>query len=199
MPEFAISNGMQYILPAGAKAELARETYRLHHYLWHGVRSVWEALTDTQRRAILTIQLGWAPPRPGRDSAGNILLDNNSGEDFLFMHRRMIGHLNALLAAEGQPQITGWNSIPGPDDPDYPVPDFPIFTPQKTVEFWKECIVGWEALYSEPAYLRSISLGRLGAQIEFGIHNAVHNRWKKESPVGYRPASALSETINARW
>lgn len=160
---------------------------------------MWEALTDSQRNEIAAIHPDWAPPRAARDAAGNVLLANGSGEDFLYMNRQTIARTNAMLAAAGHPHVTSWTVLPRPDDADYPVTDFPIFTPQKTPEFWAKNMVSWEARYNDPAYLRRVSLGHLGAEIEFGIHNAAHHRWKEESRAGYRPAAALAGPADPRW
>jgi len=65
---------------------------------------VWDDATQGPIR-----ELRWEPPRParegGQDSPGPPILDNDSGEDFLYMHRRMIGAVNERLAEVGGPSV----------------------------------------------------------------------------------------------
>src|SRR6266702_1735314 len=71
--------------------------------------------------------MGWEPPRPARiawEDGYLPILTNNSGEDFLYMHRQMITHVNGILAQIGDPdypKIKVWTHIPAPEDPEYPV------------------------------------------------------------------------------
>jgi len=69
---------------------LADETHRLRHTVWHTVRAVWtsDALTDADRQKIRNF--GWAIDDPPFRPEGGLNLNNGAGEDFLYMHRRMI-------------------------------------------------------------------------------------------------------------
>ena len=101
----------------------AARAVRLHHMLWHTSRNNWLRFSSEVREKFE--QLGWAPPRPAIDAERRPILDNHSGEDFLFMHRRMIAAVNARLAEIADPdypKVEGWARFPLPDDPDYPVP-----------------------------------------------------------------------------
>jgi hypothetical protein len=138
------------------------------------------------------------------DATGSPLRDNDSGEDFLFMHRQMIAQVNAILAAVEDPgytRVEGWSRIPPPGDADYPVPAFSGSGLEeiKSTKYFEEFITPWERRYTDPAYLRNVTLGQLGSDMEFTIHNDMHMRWAAPSPVGYRPTTAFTQNINAQW
>ena len=191
-------------LPSQVVNKMAQRDHRFHHYLWHRVRNSWLRLKESERQAVRDINPAWEPPRPARDQAGNPVRDNDSGEDFLFMHREMIALVNEILAAVGDaayPRVEGWTRVPPPGDADYPVPEFPGSGLEeiKSAEYFDEFIAPWETQYTDPDHLRSVSLGQLGSDIEFTIHNDLHMRWAAPSPVGYRPTTALTQGIGAQW
>lgn len=75
--------------------------------------------------------MGWEPPRPAikEDPATpegwSAIIDNYSGEDFLFMYREMISNINEILTQIHDPQylkVEGWEIVPRPGELDYPVP-----------------------------------------------------------------------------
>jgi hypothetical protein len=182
---------------------------RLAHWLFHGLRNSWERLDATQRQAILAVRPGWEPPRPALDAQRQMLRDNLSGEDFLFMHRQMIAHVNQMLAEAADPlypRVEGWPSVPRPGDPDYPVPA-PIVGPDgqfidafiKSNNAYFQQFALWDFAFTDEAYLRSVSLGQLGADLEYSIHNAMHGRWAAQPAVGIRPGAALTEEIDPQW
>lgn len=183
---------------------MAQRHRRFHHYIWHRVRNAWHWLTDDERQAVRDINLAWIPPRPALDAAGLPLRNNDSGEDFLFMHRQMIALVNNILTKVADPnyqRIGGWRRVPPPEDTDYPVPAFPDsgLEEVKSVEYYDQYISRWERQYTDPDYLGSATLGQLGSDIEFSIHNDMHMRWAAPSPVGYRPTTAITWGIEARW
>ena len=94
---------------------MAERSHRMHHYLWHEVRNGWLSYSPEDRKRIAA--LGWEPPRPARrarpDGSSEPILDNNSGEDFLYMHRDMIASVNAKLA---QVRDEGTRILPGVHD-----------------------------------------------------------------------------------
>jgi len=140
------------------------------------------------------------------------ILDNFSGEDFLFMHHEMIGTINQTLSGDPTyPKVVGWAQLPRPNDADYPVPpdwatgDAQLDTYLRTVksdQAFDNQFVPWERGYTDPARLRQMSLGELGARIEFTIHNQMHMRWCSE-PVatGMRPdvEPVAPDTIDMKW
>jgi len=129
-------------------------------------------------------------------------IDNGSGEDFLFYHRWMIAMVNDLLAKKGKGPIEPWSdkdAIPPPkgECPDEQVPEFlPSFenpdNPNKPIEvewlrlrvkemkspsfFWDK-MNWWGQEYRDRSYLKTLTLGELGARLEMGVHNQMHIRW----------------------
>lgn len=72
----------------------------------------------------------------------------------------------------------------------------------KSDQTFNKQFVPWEHDYTDPTRLRQMSLGELGARIEFTIHNQMHMRWCAE-PVatGIRPDvdPGAPETIGPKW
>jgi hypothetical protein len=191
-------------LPNLLVAEMAQRRHRFHHYLWHRVRNAWLQLKEEERQAVRSIDPGWEPPRPARDEAGRLIRDNDSGEDFFFMHRRMIELANEILSTVADPhypRVEGWRRAPPPGDADYPVPDFAGsgLGEVKSVEYFEQYIARWENQYTDPGYLRAVTLGQLGSDIEFTIHNDKHMRWAAPSSVGYRPNTVVTAGIAEQW
>lgn len=186
----------------------------MHHYVWHEVRNGWLWYPAETQQKIR--QLGWAPPRPARRptaTGSEIMLDNESGEDFLFMHREMIAAVNKVLSGVGDPgypRVEGWTSIPEPDDPIWPTPaayslgdaDADRYIAEcKDTQYFRNTIKGWERGYRDPSTLRSLTLGELGARVEFTIHNRLHMRFSAPPPVGLRPDvdPATPDAIDPIW
>ncbi len=190
------------ILPSAVVTEMAKREHRMQHFLWHGVRNSWERMTLKQKQDIRNIDPAWEPPRPALNVNGNVERDNNSGEDFLYMHRQMVAHVNAILAQikdPNYPKIEGWKNVPLPGDIDYPVPALPGLESVKSDEFYTNTMLPWEKKYTDPSYLKSVSLGQFGADLEFTIHNNMHMRWAAPSQVGYRPSTALTKPVDVKW
>ncbi|GAA4936162.1 hypothetical protein ACFPM3_06285 [Streptomyces coeruleoprunus] len=194
-------------LPKPVVDAMADRSMRLHHLLWHAARNGWAGMTPAEQQIFR--DHGWEPPRPGLTAAGDPEMDNGSGEDFLYMHREMIADVDDILARLGDPQyprVEGWPAVPAPDDPDYPVPpDFDIpGAPGLTgairnakTDASLDQLRAWEATSTDPAVLRQVTLGQLGAFLEYGIHNRMHLRWSAEMPA-YRP-NEDPFTIGAQW
>lgn len=177
-------------LPKAVVDMMARREHRMHHWLWHEVRNNWHSYPrDVQTQLD---DLGWRPPRPLMDEEGRPNLRSAAGEDFLYMHRQMIADVNAVLATVGDPnykRIEGWAVVPPPGDPDYPVPPAwfnPViqpFLPLRTLRriksdvYYYKRFVYWQRLFTDPSFLRRVTLGELGVLIELTIHNIMHLRW----------------------
>ena|SRR5829696_1181371 len=107
-------------LPEPVTRMMAARDHRLHHYLWHQVRNLWWDFSDSDKSKISS--LGWEPPRKARTQPINPQTGrrdpdyhNDSGEDFLYVHRVMIANVNEKLAEIGDPtypKVIGWQSIP---------------------------------------------------------------------------------------
>jgi hypothetical protein len=203
-------------VPEDIKRMMATREWRMHHFLWHEIRNGWLLFDDATKDTIR--QLGWEPPRPARtmpDANGQSgpNLTNDSGEDFLYMHRQMIGTVNAELARihdSKYPRVQGWASLPRPGDSDYPVPPAwetgdrgldDYLADVKSDATFNSSFRPWQKMYTDRKKLAAWSLGELGARLEFTIHNQMHMRWCSEPAAGMRPDIDVThpETIDGRW
>jgi hypothetical protein len=156
------------------------------------------------------------------DVTGNPDVKSDSGEDFLYMHRQMIGDVNAILSQVGDsnyPRVQGWTIPPAPDDQSYPVPPawfdpgaqeqtpFASLERTKSDVFYQKRFRFWQRAFTDPTALRGMTLGALGITIEMTIHNAMHMRWSA-FPGSIRPDPLQGtgeidptggETIGTEW
>jgi hypothetical protein len=102
------------IIPT-ALSMLASKSHRLKHAVWHTVRirGVWFALNDNDKTMIRN--LGWGLDRPPFNENNELNLSNGAGEDFLFMHRKMITMVNDEYDLQGISRVKGWKALPHPD------------------------------------------------------------------------------------
>jgi len=209
----ASSKSDRLSLPQSVIKVLASREMRHHHFLWHNVRENWNRLTPEAQQEIR--DLGWEPPRPSRryENGSTIAVtDNDSGEDFLYMHRQMIIKVNKILADNNEPygKIQGWTKLPGPGDEEWPITEGYIIpnatgrtaTVQrwKSEEFYNETIKPMEETLTNYTNLRNMTLGEFGSRIESTLHGWYHLRYSSESPYGYRPTvvEGLPE-IDTKW
>ncbi len=192
---------------------MARREVRMHHLLWHQVRNEWLFYKEETRQEIRS--LGWEPPRPARrplpGDRSQPIYDNFSGEDFLYMHRQMIADVNEVLGEVAQPDYTrveGWNRIPRPDDPDYPVPPpwdtgdagFNDYLKRvKSRQVFEADFVRWEQEYTNRDTLKQWSLGEFGARLEYSVHNQMHMRWCEQSDIRPDIDPTRPGEIDPRW
>jgi hypothetical protein len=191
-------------LPAQVVSEMAQRRRRFHYYLWHRVRNSWPRLTESERQAIHDVNPLWAPPRAALDAVRRPARDNESGEDFLFMHRQMIALADDILARvkdPAYPRVEGWRRVPPPGNAAYPVAEFPDSELEevKSHRYFEQFIARWEWQYTDSTYLKAVTLGQLGSDIEFTICHDMHMRWAAPSPVGYRPPAHVTQGIGAEW
>jgi hypothetical protein len=73
--------------------------------LWHMVNEDAVAVAEIDKR-------GWWPKRPSFLASGALNLENAAGEDFLYMHRRMIRMLHEVYAGAGATAPSGWTDLP---------------------------------------------------------------------------------------
>jgi hypothetical protein len=134
----------------------------------------------------------------------------------------MIADVNAILAQVGDPnypRVQGWLGVPPPGDPSYPVPPAwfdpgsQAWMPFATLEriksdvFYHKRFRFWQKAFTDPTFLRSVSLGKLGVIIEMTIHNAMHMRWAAFSgstrPDPLQPTGDIDPTkgeeIGVEW
>jgi len=205
-------------LPEEVVETMASRGHRLHHWLWHEVRNSWLSYPEDVRKQIR--DLGWEPPRPALDERRRPILDNNAGEDFLYMHRRMLVDVSAILNRvkdPGYPRVRVWSVPPPPGDADFPVPPawfdptagsdekdrrsgFETLQRIKSAIFYQKRMMYWQKLFTHHGFLRGISLGELGMLMELTIHASMHLRWASP-PAGSRPEPGPAEghTIDPRW
>jgi hypothetical protein len=203
--------GVTEPLPQQAVATLSKRVYRMHHFLWHELRDHWLTYTEEARTRIR--ELGWEPPRPAADERAVEIVANDSGVDFFYLHCELNGFINWILAELGDatfPRIEGWAAMPGPDDPDFPVPPAwfsPEYLPvsnafiarSKTDDFFERRFRYWERLCTDAAFLKQLSLGELGTAVEATLHDAVRSRWAAP-PAAVRPdPPAPGEPIYDGW
>lgn len=208
---------MSITMPREVTDLMAGREHRHHHWLWHEVRNSWLRYPPDVQQQIR--HSGWEPPRPALDERGRPILDNDSGQDFLYMHRQMLADVNRILADVNDPaypRVLAWTTLPPPGDAVFPVPP-PWFDPERGDEvdrrtffevnkrlksniFYEKRLVSWQKLFTDPAFLRDVTLGELGTLIEHSIHAAMHNRWAA-SPAGFRPDPTPMEghTIDPLW
>jgi hypothetical protein len=110
---------------------LSSKNHRLIHALWHTLRgrvqipertgmvyTTWFLLNDSEKARIK--ELGWNLERPPFTTAGGIVLENGAGEDFLYMHRKMITMVRNEYESQGIPYIQSWSRfLPSPDTAQY--------------------------------------------------------------------------------
>lgn len=205
-------------LPQEVIDAMAGREHRLHHWLWHEVRNSWLSYPEDVRQQIR--DLGWEPPRPALNERRRPILDNDAGEDFLYMHRRMLVDVSAILnrvKSPAYPRVWVWSEIPAPGDPDFPVPPawfdptagdtdrdrrlgFETLQRIKSDIFYRKRMLYWQRLFRDHGFLRGITLGELGTLMELSVHASMHLRWAS-APAGRRPEPGPTEgdTIASHW
>lgn len=197
--------------------------HRLFHQLWHASRDKWHKLAKDKHQALRG--LGWQPgPREReRDARGRHKDRNGSGEDFLFMHRHMLGAARAIQDLPSwtrfplpQPELErdrqgfaryfdnqDGNALPptwlASDDDEYTqwVRDI------KSAETFHGNFEVWESRYSDPQYLSKLTLGQFGSELELGLHDWLHMRWASvpRDPVNGMPVpmARTPDDFAGRW
>lgn len=104
---------------SSALSMIASKSHRLKHAVWHTLRlrGMWYALDDESKSEIHN--LGWGLERPPYNKNNELDLSNGAGEDFLFMHRKMIAMMVSEYNSQGVPYIESWKSLPIPDTPQF--------------------------------------------------------------------------------
>ena len=177
---------------------LASIKMRLHHQLWHLARNAWLDVSGAVKAAIQRERWQPGPIGAERHARGGGSRTNGSGEDFLYMHRRMI---RDARARDGE--LQAWVTLPrvGPlssfapgfreaqvGNPDgFAVPPAWVVPGDPGTSDWLHEIRRpsslyapfrvWEQQFTNPRYLATLSLGEMGSRIEWTIHNWMHMRW----------------------
>jgi hypothetical protein len=182
---------------------LASRRHRLQHAVWHTVRGQWHALNADQSVVREIDRRGWWPTRPPFLPTRVLDLENGAGEDFLFMHRRMIAMVREVHQQAGATAAKGWTDIPAPATPqtvyrektdsngtrfvlDADASGFMVPPPArdddtdrsvKSPSFFTGVMRPLAGLFRSPRYLSALTLGQLGNLLEFTIHGWMHVRW----------------------
>ncbi len=182
---------------------LATRRHRLQHAVWHTVRMLWHMLNADPSTVVELERRGWWPKRPPFLATRALDLDNGAGEDFLFMHRKMILMLQEVYAKAVKSPLAGWTTVPSADVPQIVYKAATnsgagsfVFDPEssgfmvppparddegdrmvKSPAFLSGVMRPLQALFQSPRFLSSLSLGQLGNLIEFTIHGWMHVRW----------------------
>ena len=91
---------------------LSERAHRLRHTIWHSIRGDWQSPKMNEEDRNRFKSLGWYLSDPPFTPEGALNLENGAGEDFLYMHRRMIKMVHEIYDKAGQPRPTSWESIP---------------------------------------------------------------------------------------
>ena len=100
---------------------LASREHRLRHTVWHTLRDPsywWHERTTSEDRKYFKDR-GWSFDDPPFRRDGSFDLTNGAGEDFLYMHRRMIAMLREVYVRAKKPFPSGWAAIPGVAAPQF--------------------------------------------------------------------------------
>jgi hypothetical protein len=126
------------IIPSALEM-VSSKSHRLIHAVWHTLRGRIELLPQNSNKFVYTWyildeesknkirELGWyleRPPftKPNRPTErGSLNLGNGAGEDFLFMHRKMITMIRLEYESKGVPYFQSWKT------PSLPLPNIPQF------------------------------------------------------------------------
>lgn len=182
---------------------MASRGHRLQHAVWHTVRTQWHKLSADDNAVKEIDARGWWPKRPPFLAAGGLNLENGAGEDFLYMHRRMILMSQEVYANAGVSAPAGWTALPSAAvpqtayrematsgaktfefDPDAsgdmvppPAQDDDADRMVKSPAFLNGVMRPLSVLFQSPRFLSAMTLGQLGNLLEFTIHGWIHVRW----------------------
>jgi hypothetical protein len=191
---------------------LASRHHRLQHAVWHTVRTQWHALKGDVNAVAEIEKRGWWPNRPPFLETRALDLENGAGEDFLFMHRKMILMMKEVYADAGKSPPAGWTALPSAAAPQTVYKEATvsatktfIFDPEtsgfmvppparddetdrmmKSPAFLGGVMRPLQALFQSARFLSGMTLRQLGNLLEFTIHGWMHLRW---TPTLYDPTS----------
>jgi len=125
-----------------AIAMLSSRAHRLRHTVWHTLRGMWfdAAMTDNDRSEIE--KLGWHLNDPPFRESGRLDFSNGAGEDFLYMHRRMIKMLHGVYSKAGAVPPQGWPEPPFPSAQFAYREELDASTPGRTIFVYDEARSG---------------------------------------------------------
>lgn len=201
--------------PPEVYAHSAARTNRIIHNFFHNIRMSYPLLDEIEQREIEN--LGWKPTLVSyayRSNGTEVLINGTTGEDFLYMHRKMVQAVNDIAEAAGSPWfVDGWNECPNPaTETVWLVP--PVDTVglagsddyidylnyYKTNDFYTNVIVPAQNYLAVDANIEGLTLGELGVKLEYELHTYFHVRFSGYNPIGYRIQSAHPTAfIEEKW
>jgi hypothetical protein len=208
-----------YKLPEPIVMHFADKVHRLHHAVWHGVRELWDDLKPEERAKLKDLDWQIEGGRVALISSSQKtrpMLENGSGEDFLFFHRQMVAHYRMMMTDLGA-KIIEWPEIPQPGaggvaSPDvvpesWNIPEAPNFERRlaalKTDDFFWSRMRWWDVEFKNQKYLATLTLGEFGALLQYTIHNDMHIRWsappRDPETNALLPLGRPDEDISDRW
>lgn len=105
---------------------LSDRVHRLRHTVWHSIRGDWQSEKMTVADRERFKKLGWFLTDPPFKPDGRTLdLTNGAGEDFLYMHRRMIRMVNDMYDAAKKPRPIAWTQLPPANAPQFAYKEAP--------------------------------------------------------------------------
>lgn len=192
---------------AVARPLLNSRAHKQYHWSWHDIRGA--AWRDAQLNPELNrvhsenqingyLTSGWIDRTiyPNfRTWAQKHHINNSeiSGEDFLFMHRKMLKMLNVELGGNGQPCMRPPSQLPASiNDSRWPIPAMQL--PGMTAARRREIQAKLDEVRSmenelTPQYMRGVSLGEMASKIEGGLHIALHQLFSTQQFGGPRTCS----------
>lgn len=158
-----------------ARSMLASESHRRWHYQWH--RSFKEPNAPSSAEQAIWKKAGLLKAHETPEAFQKRLADH-PGESFFFMHRHMIKMLQVELTALGLPCVSPWEQAPtDPQDPIWPQPRFADVVDELDLEMIEaefRHVREWSAKFSDPKFLRGVSLNSLGIQMQSSLHIILH-------------------------
>ena len=173
------------------QALMGTADHRMWHFLWHGIRNSWDRMTPAQQAQIVAAFGADWRRKPN---------DADTGEEFLHMHRMMLGMLNsAAKSANYTLYPTGvkadnlsvfndvWTSpgvfsSQGAADKKFPFPDGTTRV--------DENLRAWDIEAKSAAKL-ALPLGEYGTWLEQSLHNRMHMMWADTRDGGNGPGRDL--------
>lgn len=226
--------------------------HRLRHYLWHTSRGMWtrlekrmqtlkekveaakkegkeaekddvETIKDLEDTVAQYKKIGWEPPRYFRSTAPETV-KTGAGEDFLYMHHKMLSRLKAYLKTKNLEMCEPWSEIPGPEDGNFPVagPERKELDGNKSDEFYNVEIKTWEKIYQQESVNEAELVNDVKAYYEKNNHGQADNEARAKAAVqrllapredfkyqgvkgislseyGYRLEATIHNSMHMRW
>lgn len=184
--------------PSAIRDYWANPLHRSHHALWHAIRSG-QSLNAQQRADATRLGLTGTPPAAGQAGAGL---------DFLGMHRRMMETTERLAVRGGLPyRPLGWRPIPwSHNDPVWPMPPWSqaAVAGDAATATWAKGAASTGSMrhladgyFNDASKLVSVSLDKLGNDVESAIHGWLHMHFCTEPPADASTTDWLGDPISS--